>query len=165
MIKLVKFKRPLFQLDNYGSRKSSYYILLVDCLQLYYPWSETLYLRIHGHVVWMAFRYCFWYKNNSIIKSRPFWWLKKTYKDQWINHVLCCKVWRDVPKDDSSMYCWSFFKSSKALSHSCIKFCNYCTWVRGAGTYLNIVWTNQVVLNLVWTKFKNRKFSWFYTQK
>ena len=127
-IKLVKFKGPLFQLDNYGSRKFSYYILLVDCLQLYYPWSETLYLRIHGHVVWMAFRYCFWYKNNSIIKSRPFWWLKKTYKDQWINHVLCCKVWRDVPKDDSSMYCWSFFKSSKALSHSCITFWNYCTW-------------------------------------
>ena len=37
--------------------------------------------------------------------------------------------------------------------------------IRGAGRYLNILWTKQVCLNLVWTKLKNRTFSWFYIQK
>ena len=79
------------------------------------------YLSIQGQVVWIAFRYCFWYKNRSIISSLPLGWLKKTKRDQWMSQVLCCRVCRAEPNTLSSINCRRRLKSSRAVSQFCMR--------------------------------------------
>lgn len=42
--------------------------------------------------------YWLWYKNMSMMRSRPFGWLKNTNRLQWISHVRCCRDCKADPK-------------------------------------------------------------------